>query len=173
MEYGEIYFWTTTIHNWCHLLKTHEFKQVILDSFQYMTDIGKIDIYAFVIMPNHLHTIWSMLEPNGKETPQGSFHKYTAHCFKEMLVEKNPALLAPFRVIDRKKRFEFWQRDPLAIPIYNRKTALQKLNYLHNNPVIEKWKLADEPCGYEYSSAKYYERNEKNYPFLKDLWDVF
>jgi len=29
-------------------------------------------------MPNHLHLIWKQNNMNGKETPQGSFLKYTA-----------------------------------------------------------------------------------------------
>ena len=49
----------------------------------------------------------------------------------------------------------------------------QKLKYIHNNPLVEHWQLAKHPCNYKYSSAKYCESNEKNYFFLKDLWEVF
>jgi REP element-mobilizing transposase RayT len=36
-------------------------------------------------MPNHLHLIWQQNKLNGKETPQGSFLKYTAHEFLKRL----------------------------------------------------------------------------------------
>ena len=92
---------------------------------------------------------------------------------KKMLKKESKNLLLPFRVKAANKEHEFWQRDSLAIPIYNRKTALQKLKYIHNNPLAEHWQLSKHPCDYEYSSARYYELSDKRFNFLKDLWEVF
>lgn len=86
IEKGEIYFWTATINGWKPLLAGDGYKEVIIDSWQYLSDQGKIDVFAFVIMPNHLHSIWRVKEANGKESPQGSFLKYTAHRFQKMLL---------------------------------------------------------------------------------------
>jgi REP element-mobilizing transposase RayT len=172
IEKGEVYFWTATINGWKHLLAKDEFKEVIIDSWKYLTDRGKIDVFAFVIMPNHLHAIWRANELNGKESPQGSFLKYTAHCFQKILRQEPRNQLLPFIVDACNKKYEFWQRDPLVIPLYSRKVALQKLKYIHNNPLAEHWLLAKDPCDYKYSSAKYYELNIKNFDFLKDLWEV-
>lgn len=166
IEIGQIYFWTATINNWQKLLLTTEFKQVILNSFDYLSRLNKIDIFAFVIMPNHTHTIWRTKELNGKETAQGSFLKYTAHEFKRLL---NPSQLLNYYVSAVNKNYEFWRRDSLAIHLYTPEVAYQKLNYLHNNPCIEYWQLANEPEDYEYSSASFYEKDEIRYSFLKDL----
>jgi putative transposase len=171
IERGDIYFWTATINKWQRLLEGDGYKDVIVDSLQYLTDEGKIDVFAFIIMPNHIHLIWRINEPNGKESPHGSFLKYTAHKFKQMLKNEGNERLALYKVNAENKNFEFWQRDSLAIPLFTRKVALQKLNYLHNNPLQERWNLVKDPCHYKYSSARYYELNEKNFPFLKDLWD--
>lgn len=84
IEVGGTYFWTATINNWQRLLQADEYKQVIVDSLEYLNNRGKIDVFAFVIMPNHIHLIWRLNENNGKETAQGSFLKYTAHEFKKM-----------------------------------------------------------------------------------------
>ena len=130
---GEIYFWTATINDWKNLLEKDEYKDVIIDSLQYLTDQGKIDVFAFIIMPNHLHLIWRINEPNGKESPQGSFLKYTAHMFKKMLKQEGIGKLSAYKVEAENKKFEFWQRDSLAIPLFTREVALQKLNYLHDN----------------------------------------
>jgi len=75
MELGEIYFWTATINNWQRLLQTDRYKQVIIDSLEYLSSRNKIDVFAFVIMPNHIHLIWRINENNEKETAQGSFLK--------------------------------------------------------------------------------------------------
>ena len=107
IDRGEIYFWTATINNWQHLLERDEYKNVIIDSLQYLTDEGKIDVFAFIIMPNHIHLIWRVNEPNGKESPQGSFLKYTAHTFKKMLREEGNEKLSAFKVDAENKNYEF------------------------------------------------------------------
>ena len=57
MEIGEIFFWTATINNWQRLLLKDEYKNIIINSLSYLSDAGKIDIFGFVIMPNHIHLI--------------------------------------------------------------------------------------------------------------------
>ena len=171
IEKGEIYFWTPTINQWFHLLEKDEYKNVIIDSLQYLSDAGKVDVFAFVIMPNHIHLIWRTNEPNGKESPQGSFLKYTAHEFKKMLRREGHSELNKYKVDAANKDYEFWQRDSLAIPLFTRKVAFQKLKYIHNNPLAEHWQLVKHSYDYKYSSARYYELNDKNFSFLKDLWE--
>ncbi|MDB5203279.1 MAG: transposase [Ferruginibacter sp.] len=54
-------------------------KKIIIDYFKELSDAGLITIFAFVVMPNHVHLIWRQNKMNEKETPFGSFLKYTAH----------------------------------------------------------------------------------------------
>ena len=170
---GEIYFWTATINGWKPLLLKDEYKEIIIDSLQYLTDAGKIDVFAFVIMPTHIHFIWRIKELNGKESPHGSFLKYTAHLFQKKLRKENRQWLAAYAVDASNKAFEFWQRDPLAVRLFTKRVARQKLNYIHRNPCAKKWKLAKNLSGYYYSSALFYDTHEKQFPFLKYLWDEF
>ena len=55
MAPGHIYFWTATINQWQYLLQHDRYKNVIIDSLKYLSEKGKIDVFAFVIMPNHVH----------------------------------------------------------------------------------------------------------------------
>jgi REP element-mobilizing transposase RayT len=169
MELGEIYFWTATINNWQRLLQTDRYKQVIIDSLEYLSSRGKIDVFAFVIMPNHIHLIWRINETNGKETTQGSFLKVTAHQFKKMLINEGGNVIEDYAVEAHNKKYEFWQRDSLAIPLYTKKVAYQKMDYLHYNPVADQWQLAKDPCDYNYSTARFYELGVKDFDFIKDL----
>ena len=171
IDHGSIYFWTATINGWKQLLKPDEFKKVVIDSLQYLSDKRKIDVFAFVIMPNHIHLIWRINELNGKESPQGSFLKYTAHIFQKKLRCNRLLELQGYAVDVSNKKYEFWQRDPLAINLFSRKVAEQKLIYLHNNPLAKRWRLVQHPCNYYYSSALYYETGVRNFPFLKYLWE--
>ena len=173
MKFEELYFWTATINQWQHLLSPDRYKNIITDSLSYLSNAGKMDVFGFVIMPNHMHLIWRMLDLNGKETPQGSLLKFTAHEFRKMLYNDDKSKLTNYKVDSENKKHEFWQRDPLAIPLYSQKVAYQKLDYIHCNPLAQHWQLATDPCDYTYSSARYYELNEKNFPFLKDLRNEF
>jgi len=74
------------------------------------------------------------LERNGKETALASFLKFTAHAFKKHLQLNHPASLALYAVNAHNKAYEFWQRDSMAFGLFKRTTALQKLEYIHNNP---------------------------------------
>ena len=173
IEEGEIFFWTATINKWQRLLQGDEYKDVVVNSLQHLSDAGKIDVFAFVIMPNHIHLIWRINEPNGKETSNGSFLKFTAHEFKKMLRKEGPEKLSIYEVDAHNKLYEFWQRDSLAVHLYTKEVAYQKLDYIHNNPLAEHWQLASDPCGYKYSSASYYEMNDASFSFLKDLREEF
>ena len=173
MDIGEIFFWTATINKWQRLLMEDRYKDVIISSLEYLSNEGKTDVFAFIIMPNHIHLIWRANELNGKESPQGSFLKYTAHEFKKMLKREGAEKLASYQSDAVNKSYEFWHRDPLAVQLYTKKVALQKLKYIHANPLAAHWQLVNDPCEYTYSSARYYETNEKNFEFLKPMYKEF
>ena len=173
MEIGEIYFWTATINNWQRLLQKDMYKDVVINSLEHLCSSGKIDVFAFVIMPNHIHLIWRTNEHTGKETAQGSFLKFTAHEFKKMLTNEGDGLLENYAVEAHNKKHEFWQRDSLAVHLYTREVAYQKLDYTHYNPIADQWQLVKEPCDYRYSTARYYEKGVKDFLFIKDLRDEF
>jgi len=175
MEPGEIYFWTATIHRWLPLLKADLFKDIIIQSWEYLSNLGKIDVFAFVIMPNHIHVIWRMNEKNGKESAHGSFLKYTAHEFMKTLKRRYVVdiRLEDFIVNALNKNHEFWQRDSLAIRLYSKEIAVQKMDYIHLNPMAEHWSLVTDPCDYRYSTARFYENGIKDFGFIKDLQDEF
>ena len=170
---GEIYFWTATINQWKHLLKRDAYKDIIINSLKYLNEKGKIDVFAFVIMPNHIHLIWRINEMNGKETAQASFLKFTAHEFKRKLKIDAPEFLLEFAVSAHNKNYEFWKRDSLAIHLYSKEIAFQKLDYIHNNPLAEHWQLVKDPCEYKYSTCNFYNTGKKIFSFIKDLRDEF
>ncbi|MFN2457256.1 MAG: transposase [Chitinophagaceae bacterium] len=173
MEIGEIFFWTATINQWQKLLQADHYKDIIINSLEYLSNAGKIEVFGFVIMPNHLHLIWRTKELNGKETAQGSFLKYTAHELRKLLYKEDRQKLYSYKVDADNKKHEFWQRDSLAVHLRSQKVAFQKLNYIHYNPLADHWQLVKDPCEYKYSSARYYEMNKNEFHFLKDLREEF
>ncbi|MDP4264027.1 MAG: hypothetical protein Q8941_15975 [Bacteroidota bacterium] len=89
------------------LLRPDRHKDVVIDSLTCLSETGKIDVFAFVIMPDHLHLVWRTNELNGKETAQGSFLKYTAHEFRKMLYKEDKRNLLTYEAGDINKKHEF------------------------------------------------------------------
>jgi putative transposase len=167
---GKIYFWTATIHKWMPLLESDGNKQLIIGYLKKLSDEGLISIYAFVIMPNHIHLIWQQNKLNGKETPKGSLLKYSGHELLKQLKAEGKSYL--YEINAANKKHEIWQRDSLGVEVYSVKMARQKLEYIHNNPVSGKWQLANDYLNYYYSSAKFYEMGIDTFGFLKNIFSA-
>ena len=168
---NKIYFFTATIHNWLPLLIHDNNQQLIIDYLKKLCKEGLLTVYAFVLMPNHVHIIWQQNKLNGKETPQGSFLKYTAHEFLKKLKLSGQSKM--YEVNAANKKHELWQRDSLSIEIYSKAVAIQKLKYIHFNPVSGKWQLSKDDLDYHFSSARFYERGIDDFGFLTNLYMVF
>lgn len=153
MKLNEVYFWTDTIKDWKHLLRPEKYKMLIIEILKSLVDKGRIRVYSYVIMPNHLHMLWELLAKNGKEMPNASFNKATGHLIIKDLKHNHPEMLPHFRVDELEREYRVWQKDPLAVLMDSKKKVEQKLDYIHNNPLQEKWNLVQFPEDYEWSSA--------------------
>ncbi|WP_316808970.1 transposase [Pedobacter agri] len=171
MDYHYPYFYTDTVYNFDHLLKEDEFKLIIINSLQYLVNQKLVEIYGYVLMPNHIHLLWSMLRINGKESPAASFTKFTAHQFKRYLTKFKPDLLNKYRSEKDDREYQFWKRDPLAIPLSTEKILIQKLDYVHENPIEDKWKLCKRPEDYAWSSADFYQTGVDKFNILTHFRD--
>jgi putative transposase len=110
---------------------------------------------------------------NGKEKPHASYNTATAHEIRIDLMLNHPKVLDHFRVNEREREFRFWQRDPLAILLDTEEKLDQKLEYIHLNPLQEKWNLCEQPEDYPWSSAAYYEYGKSPFGFLSHYNDRF
>ena len=166
MGFDQVYFWTNTIHDWKRLLTPDKYKHIIIDCWQELVNRKQVIVYAFVVMPNHVHIVWEMIEPNGKEMPHASFNKFTSHQFLTDLRINHAQVLPYFKVADKERRYRFWQRDVLAVLMDDERKVRQKITYLHNNPLHERWQLANRPEDYHWSSARFYETGQNDFGFL-------
>ena len=87
-------------------------------------------------------------------------HKYklplwlTAKAIKLKLALENPNVLEQLRVNKYDRKYQIWKREPLSIELFTEKAFLQKLEYIHQNPVAAG--LVNFAEEYKYSSAKFY-----------------
>lgn len=172
MDYHELYFYTSSIREWKPLIKQYNFEPIILSALSFLSKKKEcLKVYGFVIMPNHFHLIWELLKPNGKESPVASLMKFTAHQFEKYLQQKDPAALKEYVVEWHSRQFNFWQPNADWFLLNNESTILQKLNYMHTNPMQKHWNIIDDPIKYPFSSAKFYETRVNDFDFLFDYRD--
>jgi putative transposase len=170
-EQQHIAFFTATILEWKHLLKLDKYKDTILGSLRFLVENKRVKVYGFVIMPNHIHLLWKMEEPHRREDVQRDFLKYTAQQIKLDLIQHHPAVLEKFRVVAKDRQYQLWERNPLSVYCYYTAVTEQKLDYIHRNPVQERWRLAILPEDYSYSSARFYHENVDEFGFLTHYRD--
>lgn len=173
LEYNETYFWTCTIKDWKHLLETSNYKQIVVNSLRNLVKQSLIAVYGFVIMPNHIHLILKILKPNGKEKPSSSFLKETSHELRKDMIVNNPNALTHFEVTESDRKYRIWQRDPLAIYLFNINILEQKLKYIHYTPLQERWRLTKNTEDYYWSSARFYKTGIDDFNMLTDYRDEY
>jgi REP element-mobilizing transposase RayT len=162
-----IEFLTITILEWKRLLQPTKYKELIIESLAYFVKEKRAKIFAFCIMDNHIHLIWQAEDGYTSRDNQHSFTKYTAQKIKYDLSKNHPKVLALFRADAKDRMYQFWERNALAVILYNEPILIQKLNYIHENPV--KAGLCNLPEEYFFSSASFYVDGDLKYSFLSHI----
>ena len=117
------------------LLEHDKYKDIIINSLLFLVEDKRIKLYAFVIMPDHLHLIWQMQPLIHPQHVQRDFLKYTAQRIKHYLQKNHPELLSAFESDANDRTCQFWKRRALSIELRTDKAYIQKLDYIHWNPV--------------------------------------
>ncbi len=131
-------------------------------------------------MPNHVHCILYFDKPesnlnqilsNGKRfMAYEIINRLEAAKDTSTLNKLHNALTERER---KKKQLHKVFKDSFdAKAIFSEKFLVQKLNYIHHNPVIGKWKLAKDFVAYEHSSALFYEQGITKHFMPKHFKDV-
>ena len=147
-------FYTATILEWRHLLTDDKHKDIIIESLQFLVKDKRIILNAFVIMSNHIHVIWQPMFGFTSSDIQASFMKYTAQQLKRSLNTNDSTMLAELKVNKYDRTYQIWKREPLSVELRTHEVFIQKLDYIHYNPVHAG--LCINPEEYHYSSARFY-----------------
>ncbi len=164
-------FITITNLNWLPVLQNDHHKEILLEALQRRVKLQQVSIYAFVIMPNHFHAIWQLHDGIDKAVFQRDLLKFTARSIlKFMLMNENP-LLHKLKVKAADREYQVWERNSLSLDIYSQPFLKQKMEYMHNNPIQDKWKLAAPPEEYMFSSASFYASGKNPFGIIEHYVD--
>ena len=155
------YFVTCTIVSWIPLFGNPKIAGIVIDSLRFLHEKQRLTIHGFVIMDNHLHLIISSAELSEE---MRKFKSFTARSIIDLLMkEKMIRLLDQFRKnklsYKQKQNYQVWQEGFHPEVILDSEMLLNKLNYIHNNPVKDGY--VKEPGHWRYSSWNNYNVSEE------------
>ncbi|NBC00979.1 MAG: transposase [Bacteroidetes bacterium] len=155
-EQQEPHFLTCTISKWLPVFAYRDVARSILDSLAFLQDADRLTLYGYVLMENHLHLIASAADLSHELM---TFKSYTSHTVINLL--KDTRRTTFLRMLPRPERpdrgervYQLWQRGSHPKQILEEDMFVQKLEYIHLNPV--KRGYIDKPVHWRYSSARNY-----------------
>lgn len=149
------HFITCTILHWIPVFTRPETVTIILDSLRHLQKEG-LNLYAYVILENHLHLI-AQSEQLDKDIRR--FKSFTASQILLYLKQNNVKIILEQLAFYKKAHkhdcaYQFWQEGVHPELMQNNEMMRQKINYIHNNPV--KRGYVDMAEHWRYSSARVY-----------------
>jgi REP element-mobilizing transposase RayT len=114
---------------------------------------GNFLIFAYVVMPDHLHLLTDC--PDTSADVLRRIKGLTARRVINYLQEQGfETSLAKLRHEEwkRKHSYSLWQQEKNVLSIFSEGMFMQKVNYIHQNPV--RANLVDQPIDYRWSSAR-------------------
>jgi len=161
-----MYFISFATVNWIDVFIRNEYKEAIVQSWQFCQENKGLDIYAWCIMPSHLHML---IGTHGKPLDHivRDMKSYTSGQMRKLISEhpkesRREWMIWMFERAGRKngnnRDWQFWQQHNKPIEIVNEKMYNEIVWYIHQNPVVSGF--VHEAAQWVYSSAKGYERND-------------
>jgi REP element-mobilizing transposase RayT len=161
-EKEKAYFVTFTITEWLNVLQNDSSKMIIVETIRFYQKNRGLIIYAYCIMPNHIHLIAQSNADEELSAIIRDIKKYTAKLIIKKLEndnnEEGKKALKVFsdegKRLKRITKYKVWQDGNRPMVLYSNKFIWQKLDYIHNNPV--EYGLAAKAEEYMFSSARNY-----------------
>jgi len=144
-----VHFLTFSVYHRRRLLDMDQPKKIVLGVLNDQLRQYSARCVGFVIMPNHVHALIWLPEPGNLIPFLSNWKRLSSHAIREWYREHAPNY---FQSIDEGEHF--WQPKYYAFEIYTAKKLLQKLDYIHSNPI--KAKLVERAVDYRWSSARWY-----------------
>jgi putative transposase len=157
-------FITVTCLEWKPVLQDDRFKEIIISSLSFLSKANRVTVYAFVIMGNHLHLIWQIMNEHTRDAVQRDFLRYTSQQILKILRNEQSPIQHDLVVNARDRKHQVWERNSLSISLWSSKVLWQKIDYIHQNPV--KAGLCKYSERYYYSCASFYYSGDRRWDFL-------
>ena len=155
----ELYFVTLTVIDWIDVFTRRQYNDFIIENLAFCQQHKNLNIYAYVIMTNHIHTVASVTGGSLGDV-LGRFKSYTSKKLFEMIAnnEQESRRGWMIKAFERAGKYnplnenhQFWQNGNYPVSLYSLAVIDQKIDYIHENPVKAGFVGAAQE--YWYSSA--------------------
>jgi REP element-mobilizing transposase RayT len=137
-------------------------KIALVESLKFCQQNKGLEIFAWCLMPSHLHMIVRAAEGNELAPIIRDFKRHTSTQIISQIQHEPESrrewMLQNFERAARDHpkggKYKFWQDGYHPVELYSPAFTRQKLNYIHQNPVVDM--LVQQPWDYWFSSARNY-----------------
>ena len=150
---GHLHFITFTCYRRLPLLRSVRAKNVFVQILGEVRDRYGFSLVGYVVMPEHIHLLIS--EPD-KGTPATVIQVLKQRVSRRLGRKKRASAAQLNLSFARSKGTlpRFWQRRFYDFNVWSLKKRVEKLHYMHMNPL--KRKLVDHPKDWPWSSFSFY-----------------
>ncbi len=160
-EQDGLHFLTFQVVSWVDIFSRSVYRDIVLDSFRYAMEHKGFQLFAYVIMSNHVHLIVNSSIGDLSGTIR-DVKKFTSKRILESIntiaESRREWLLSVFsNAASQHKRnssYQVWTHENHAVLLHSNDFIVEKVEYVHNNPV--RAQIVQRAEDYLYSSARNY-----------------
>jgi REP element-mobilizing transposase RayT len=160
---------TSVAHDRLPVFRTDAMKIIVCAALDEARHSGRFAIFAYVIMPDHVHVV-----TDGALKPSDTLcflNGISSHRVIDYLKENNyPTSLAKLRDAPKARghAYSLWDGHSHALPLFSEGFFMQRVNYIHQNPV--RAGLVERAEDYRWSSVRCWNRwPREDEPLRMDL----
>ena len=148
---GGTYFFTVVTYNRQQLFEAPEMVELLRESFRKVKQCHPFTIDAIVVLPDHLHCLWTLPDGDANFSTRWRLIKseFSRHCPEKY---KQPRSSARYK----KQEQAIWQRRFWEHLIQDEDDFARHVKYIHHNPV--KHGFVKRPHDWPYSSIRLFEK---------------
>jgi REP element-mobilizing transposase RayT len=161
LDQDKSYFLTFQIVGWIDIFSRKIYRDIIIESFKYSIEHKGFQVFAYVIMSNHVHLIAQ--SSNGKLSDNiRDIKKFTSRKIVNTVLSiqesRKKWMLDIFKIKASYHKeinnYQVWTHENHAVILSRNNFIWEKIEYIHNNPV--RAGIVEKPEDYLYSSARNY-----------------
>jgi putative transposase len=170
-DQSSAYFLTFQVVYWVDVFSRAIYRDILIESLKYCQQEKGLEIFAYVIMSNHVH----LLARSACEDLSGTiqdFKKYTSKKIIETIESTDESrkawmlrlFLHSAKRQNKEGRYQVWTHENHAEEVTSYSFTQMKVDYIHQNPV--RAGFVNKPEEYKYSSAGFYADQESVLPVI-------
>jgi putative transposase len=162
-RYGQrqLHFITCSCYRRRPLLGTARKRDTFLRILNEVRERYQFWLVGYVVMPEHIHLLTSEPKVGTPSAVMQVLKQRVAQCLRRRTRRRsNEDQMRLWTEAPAEASGSFWQRRFYDFNVWSRKKRIEKLNYMHRNPV--KRGLVAEPELWAWSSYRFYQYGEKN-----------